>query len=224
MRLARLLVLAAATLAAAALTAPAASGQNLEVLGEEHAAGQEEVHHCPPVQLSEHIGTGGCRIHATSEMNTILVFHDPDTSAEDIISICSNEFTGRINEDGMGYITNQILAGVNCLITPCDEAESAAHPHRDHPWPAGLFETGADPRSEEEVLITTFCVRPSMAPEGPPGITCTVLIDAIPTRNSHQWEFDALDTPCTEDNGIELTGHWVTEGEGFETVHLDDFQ
>jgi hypothetical protein len=215
MRLARLLLLATIALVVTAFTAPAAFGQNIEVLGEEHAGGVEEVHHCPPVSLSEHVVTGGCAIHANSEgVGAVLVLHHPTTQVEEVISICNNEFLGRVGENGLGWITGQILGGVNCGITPCDEPATGSPAHANLPWPAGLFEVAPG----EEVLTTTFCVRSLLTQEGAQGTPCTVVVEANPQAN-HAWEFRATDVPCVEDNGVELTGHWVTEGEGFETSH-----
>jgi hypothetical protein len=214
MRPARRLVLVATALATTALTAPTAIAQNdVEVLGEEHTIGQEEVHHCPPVALSNHVVTGGCVLHASGGSGMILVQHNPDT--ETVITSCDSEFTVRIGEDGLGYITNAIFSGTSCLWTQCDEA---APSHASIPWPAGLFETGAA-GDEQEVLVSTLCLRAPLAQEGAVGSPCTLIFEV--SSSGHQSELQANDAPCIEGNGVEFTGHWFTEGVGFETVHLD---
>jgi hypothetical protein len=220
MRPARLLVLAVIALATAALTTPAAFAQSLEVLGEEHAAGQEEVHHCPPVALdADHNVTGGCTIHFNNEgVGFAIVSHQNGT--EPIFTVCSMEFTARVGEDGLGYIRGQTLGGANCGLTPCDEA---APSHATVPWPTGLFEFGPEPHSEEEVLVFTFCIRALNNPEGAQGLPCTLVIDANPQPN-HAWELRANDAPCLEGNGVEISGHWISEGGGIETIHPDDIE
>jgi hypothetical protein len=78
----------------------------------------------------------------------------------------------------------------------------------------GLFEVGPN----EELLITTLCIRTIGTLEGSTGLPCTVLVPA--TRTGHNWEFRATSAPCLEGHGLEVNGHWLTEGEGFEAIHL----
>jgi hypothetical protein len=213
MRPARLLVLVATALATAALTAPAAIAQNLEVLGEEPVGGVVvEVHHCPPVVVDfQHDVTGGCPESFDTISGLVLRQH-LSIFTESVISYCDfSGFLARIGEDGLGYLTNQAMIGPSCGITPCDEAASS---HATVPWPAGLFETAP----HEEVLVFTFCVRALTTVEGSQGVPCTLVIDANP-QASHTWQLLANDVPCTEGNGIEVTGHWVSLGQGIETIH-----
>jgi hypothetical protein len=216
MRPAHLLVLVATTLATAALTAPAAFAQNVEALGEEHAGGQEEVHHCATIAINAHIVTGGCPLHFNTEgIGWLFRQHLPDLT-EPVITVCNMELTARIGEDGLGYLTNPIISGSSCGITPCDEA---APSHATIPWPTGLFEVAPN----EEVLVFTFCIRALTTAEGAQGVPCTLVMDANP-QPDHTLELRANDVPCAEGTGVEFTGHWVAEGQGVETIHPDDIE
>jgi len=211
----KLLLLAAAAIAAMAMAAPTAGASaGVEVIDEV----SEE--HCDEVIVTGHDVSGGCELSATSEGGvttpsiTLLTHTSP--TAETVSSICSNQFDAHVNEEGHGYITNQVLAGDQCGLTACDEAAAAQNPHDQLPWEIQLGEFFAD----HAALGATFCVRPVVLGEGqnvlPP---CSVVID-VSEPAPHEYEFTANEVPCLENPAVELIGHWTLNETSVEINHL----
>jgi hypothetical protein len=221
MRLARKLFLFAAAIAMFAIAAPAANA--IEVTDE--ASGN----HCSEVSTDEgqenamHVVSGGCEVHATSETTADLRGHWEDTG-EVTLSQCDNEFNARLHESGNGLIYNQILTDPPvgaCGLAPCDEANG-----EKIPWPANLMEFGAF-----EALQVTFCTRLSPDPAGTQGNPCTVFIplDTV----DHEYEFSTLapgptlphstgaplQSRCSQNAAISLTGHWEVTDTPIEIAH-----
>jgi hypothetical protein len=220
----KLFLSVAAAMAAVAFAASTAYAQTVEV-------SQEDGGHCGSVTLVEHVPTGGCSLKAVWTQPTVLVRHIAGVGEVEF-SQCGISFEMRINEDGHGYIYNQVFTvnGGSCGRESCDEVA----PHHDLPWEAQFREPfgGLD----QEILRVTFCLAafdPGPA-EGQTGTSCTV--DITVTHFEHAMEFSTphfnLDhrggAPCINLGGVvELTGHWVTQPSVFhpnsiEIHHLDD--
>lgn len=115
MRIARRLTLMAA-MAVAVLALAASSASAVEV-GTEVADPSTAVTHCSAVAAATHgAGSGGCIIHASSvgqvELGTIFGH----------IARCDNEFEGRTNEAGTGYIYSRAFTNCDFQVTDCVEA------------------------------------------------------------------------------------------------------
>jgi hypothetical protein len=226
MRLARKLFLFAAAIAMFAIAAPAANA--IEVTDE--ASGN----HCSEVSTDEgqenamHVVSGAnCEVHATTEDETTanLAGHWEDTG-EVTFSRCENEFNARLHESGNGLIYNQILTEPDppavCGLAPCDEANEAKIP-----WPANLMEFGAF-----EALQVTFCTRLSTTEPGDQGNPCTVFIP-LDVGPDHEYEFTTiapgptlphstgapLQSRCSQNAAVSLTGHWEVTGTPVEIAH-----
>jgi hypothetical protein len=223
MRLARnLFLLAATAIAMLAFATPAANA--IEVTDEPTG------NHCTEVSTDEgqqnamHIVSGGCEVHATTEPNTTanLIGHFEDAS-EVTISECENEFNARLHESGNGLIYNQQLIEMGaCGLVACDEANG-----EKIPWPANLMEFGAI-----EALQVTFCVRGSSQEEGAQGNPCTVFIPLV-VGPDHEYEFTTiapgptlphstgapLQSRCSQNAAISLTGHWEVTDTPVEIAH-----
>ena len=206
----KLALLAIAAIAAMAMGASTASAQTIEVTNEAGGA------HCGAVSVANHIPAGGCNVRAVTEPNTSADLFIHLTGVGEVqFSACTNVFEARINEDGIGYIYNQVLADlagseIPCGIAPCDEAEPGPNQHVNHEWPIVAWEGGGG----NEALATTFCSRPVGDPEGTAGTYCSVAVEA--SQVGHAQEFTAGDpagdgNSCNDSN-IELVGHWLTTG------------
>jgi hypothetical protein len=224
----KLFLLVAAAIAAMAFAASAASAQTVEV-------NQEDGGHCGPVTVSEHIPTGGCSVRAVSTQPSVLVRHISGVGEVEF-SLCDNVFEARVNENGHGYIYNQVLSpeGAPCGREPCDEAETGNHPHRNLPWEVQLREPVGG--VNEEILRVTFCLAAlDTGPvEGQAGTPCTV--DITVTHVEHAMEFSTPHFTPTHDGGapcinlggiVELEGHWISQPNEnhpnlIEVHHLDD--
>jgi len=204
----KLLLLAAAAMAIAAPNAGATSG--VEVMDE------ISEDHCGEVIVTGHEASGGCVLFVASEggagtPSTQLISHTGISEAT--ISICSLQFTARVNEEGHGYITSQQMSGASCGITACDEPPTD---HEHHTWEIQLTELFAN----HAALGLTFCIRPSSVQEGsnllPP---CSVVID-VSEPQQHDYEFTANGVPCLENPTLELRGHWTLSFTSIEINHL----
>lgn len=189
----KLALLVAAIVAALAMSTSSAFGQTVEVLDE------ATTQHCGDVTVdANHVVEGGCEIHATSTGTANLHVHLSGVG-EILFSQCNNEFVGHLNEEGLGFITGQQLAGEQCGIEPCDEAT-----HEQLEWPILGWEGGGG----NEALATTFCVRDAQATEGTGNGYCSVAVDL--TQSGHEQTFTAVEQSCVEST-VELSGTWVTD-------------
>jgi hypothetical protein len=206
MRLARkLMLLATMAIAAMALAAPSAFGQNdVEVTNEATGA------HCGT------LATTPCSAHGVSTGSVTLTAHV--FGAESVQTVCNNEFTLQTDEDGNGRLINQNLSGASCTRQPCRDADNNVLP-----WNG----TGAETAVGVLRLTVNFCVEPI---GGGSDTTCEL---EVPIKHSggHAYEFgtkDAKGNPveiaCHGTAGFrgEVTGHWVSEGttSGLEIKHL----
>lgn len=203
----KLLLLVVAAIAAMALSATAANATSaVEVSAEPGGT------HCGEVTVTDHDASGGCLIHATST-GTANLFAHVGTS-EVLFSACNNEFDARINEEGSGFIYNQVLTGGSCGLAPCDEA---APDHDNLVWPLKSAELFPD----HEVLGVLFCVRSIASEEGENNPPCGVVIDVVEvTPNAHDYAFQANGVPCLEAPQTELHGNWTLEDTNIEIDHL----
>jgi hypothetical protein len=188
MHLARKLVLLAMT-AVAAMALSAASASALTVTDESGT-------HCPPVPAASHgAASGGCVIDALSE-GTIRL-ENPFGG-----SLCTNNFTGRVDEDGNGYIVNQTLGGTGCNLVPCAEAAGK------DVWPVNL--------TSETTMEADFCVTAF----GFLTVQChlpNVQVNLIDHNNA---EFSTIGDQDCENPNFGVEGHWTaTAPGGVEILH-----
>ncbi len=198
MRLARTIALLAMSAIAGLAFAANASAQDFEITNEANGL------HCPAVTLSGTTVSGGCVVEAHSEGTVELAGHQ--FGIELHVDDCLNEFTARLNEDGSGYLTNQVLSGEGCTTTPCLEGGNVA------PWPGTGIEA-----SGQKLLRIQFCVVNA-------GTTRNCEFDVPFTANGHAYEFLANDLNG-HTGGIftarcELTGHWLTEADSPNRVEI----
>ncbi|NLT07385.1 MAG: hypothetical protein GXY03_13900 [Solirubrobacterales bacterium] len=209
-----------------AFGAPAASAQAVEMSNE--TTGE----HCSDVTMVGHEPAGAsCTVRIVSERPYTLWLHNG--MAEVAFSGCSTEFEAAFNEDGDGYIYNQVLTpeGGACGREPCDEGEAGSTPHKSLAWPVSLSESGGG-----LVLAWTFCLyahSSDPATEGTAGTPCQVNV-LVTDEGNHDWEVGtpAMDqngnggAPCTNLGGaVEWDGHWLVERnenhpDSFEVEHL----
>lgn len=225
----KLFLLVAAAIAAMAFVASTASAQTVEL-------SQEDGGHCGPVTVVNHIPTGGCSVRAVSTQPSVLVRHIVGVGEVEF-SQCDNVFEARVDENGHGYIYNQVLTpeGPPCGREPCDEPATSPNAHRNRPWEVQLREP--ENGQNQEILRVTFCLAAFSTPlgdEGQAGTPCTVDITvthiehAMEFSTPHFDEFHNGGTPCLNLGGlIELEGHWVSaQNENhpnlIEVHHLDD--
>jgi hypothetical protein len=217
----RLVLLAIMALAAAAIAAPAALAQSNPENHETLEAFNEKTQvHCPAVMKVNHVVSGGCLIHATSNGEVELRKHV--FGIESHIATCENEFYGRLNEDAEGYILHQKLFHAGCVRQPCVEAGEP----EPTPWPAHgdeLHQPGVDGETgvtspiagHREVLTTNFCVEPV---GGGADETCEIDVafnDHADVGKPHEYEFGGSGVEMAS-HGIsgfrcEVVGHWTTE-------------
>jgi len=196
-----------ATMAVAAPTAGATSGvEVVDAVSDEH---------CGDITVTSHVVAGGCEFSATSEGGAAtpsieLLIHTG--MSEMVITLCSIQFDAHVNEEGHGYITNQVLTGDDCGLTACDEAT-----HEEIPWEFQLGEL----LGEHEALGMTFCIRlDEGCVEGDNPIPpCSVLTE-ISEPQEHEYELTANDAPCLENSALELSGHWLVDDPTVEIQHL----
>lgn len=189
----KLLVAAVVALVAVAFGASPASAQ-VEVSDEATGA------HCGAVTLDEdHNVSGGCRIRAVTEIETLVRAFVP-TFGFITVSTCEELFEAAIGEDGTGYLYSAIHAqheGSSCTSVQCDEAD-----HALRPWPFTVESTGR--------MRLYYCVRNyTNTSEGDAGMVCYTTMDLVDDGN-HQYELRATgaagDASCGFDTRI--IAHW----------------
>jgi hypothetical protein len=213
----KLLLLTVMAVAAAAVVAPTAFGQNLENHETLEVLKEPALGHCPAVtKPTPHTTAGGCLIHAKSTTEVELRKHV--FGIESHIARCENEFSGRLNEDGEGYVIHQKLIphpdGL-CDRQPCIEPFPETEPT---PWPAHGDEghvPGVDGETgvpAGEYLIVNFCVEPV---GGGGDETCEVSVPFNTVGGvGHDYEVgDGVEIPGHGTSGFrcEVIGHWQTE-------------
>jgi len=205
MRYARKLALLATMVAAVlAMTAASASAQGLNITQEPGGAP------CPAVSQVGHTISGGCVVHAVSVGTITLRAHV--FGFESVDSVCTNEFTARLNAAGSGFLTAQNLAGAGCTRRPCAEEATGTR----LPWAGTGRETGPG----TEGITVNFCL---WGLTNETATNCEVTVPFSETAGvNHNYTFVANDTPCHGVAGFrgELTGTWRTEGTGIEVNHV----
>jgi hypothetical protein len=192
----------------AAIASPA-SAQTVEVHEEGGA-------HCGNVAVVDHAVSGGCTVHATTEPDTEAGLYVHGVGGETLFSTCENEFEAHVGEDGLGFVTDQVLtdkpgSAVPCGLEACDEA---APSHAQHEWPLAGWEGG--PGLED--LAITFCLRPSESDEGTSASYCSIVVEmSQDTAPDHGQELTADERGCV-DSTVELSGHWVTDATEGEVI------
>lgn len=180
----RLTLLAALTATVLTCAAPTASAQ-VEITNES-ANGA----HCGAVTPTLSGATGGCFFHADSEgaFWSINLFGEPLTE-------CTVSFDGRVNENGHGYLYNQVFGGgAPCVIVACNATSGPGF----RPWELAMDE----PAPGAEHLIYNFCIV-----YGGVHVECT--IDTALSAESHSaMEFTADQSRCAEDDTLHFTAHW----------------
>jgi hypothetical protein len=225
-RMTKLVAVGVGLVATLVLGASTASAQTVELE-------REQGGHCPTVvALVDHLPSNtGCSIHVITEPGTTLDLFQHTGVSEVPFSGCQLEFEAAFDENGHGFIYNQVLSpeGAPCGREPCDEAEPS---HRNRAWEAQIGEPvdGVD----QETLTITLCLyahNPSSTSEGTAGTSCTVNLAVNQVEHAYEVATgNALDhtSPCTNLGGvIEWEGHLVTTPatpahRGFEVHHLDD--
>lgn len=216
----RQLLIAITTMAAMTCISPSAFGQieeAHETLELKDESGTDQ--HCPALtKPSSHRVQGGCLMHASSEGYVELRKHV--FGIESHITKCENEFWGRLNEDMEGSVIHQSLFMTPCSRQPCKEAgETVATPwpmHSDE-WPEEAAQP-AEPRDDDEVLETVFCVEPV---GGGTDESCEIEIPFSEKDGSpdHNYEFGhQTEIPGHGMSGFrcELIGHWHAESGGVD--------
>lgn len=160
----RVILLAAIGAATFAMTASAASAQ-IEVL-------HEDGEHCEPVELLQHLATGGCFVELKSTGEVPLYANLPGVGVV-ALSNCEWHLLARIGEDGAGWVFWARLTGhpapsVPCLREPCDEFPPS---HVELMWPLQIEESNG-----QATLELTYCTRHLSTPEGEGHIACRLHI------------------------------------------------
>ena len=194
MRLTRkLLLLAFTALAAMALAASTASAQGLVEITDE-----ETGYHCTTIVDIE---TDGCQLTAVSDADVRL------EAFGSLASACHNEYNATIDEDGHGYIYNQVLSGPDCVTPPCGGVTSP------DPWE---IEVSEDLLLGGTVLEAEFCVDHPVLGR----IECHLPWVQVNT-STHQPTFVLNTLFCEPPNDfIHVTGSYSSASEGLEITHL----
>jgi hypothetical protein len=154
MRIARKLMLLAVTaIAAAALTAPASAQEHPENLTPTVEVIDEVMFsHCPEVTKTGNNVVGGCNQVVAGEVDLIGHVFGIEATA----SSCEVNLWLIVNEDGEGWVTNQVLndhAGSNtCTREPCMSGAA------NEPWSVHIDEQELENRPAIGVAI---CVSPT---------------------------------------------------------------
>jgi hypothetical protein len=212
-----LLLTVMAVAATAVVAAPTAFGQNLENHETLEVLKEPTLGHCPAVtKPTSHTTSGGCLIHVKSTGEVEVRKHI--FGIESHIGRCENEFWGRLNEDGEGYVIHQKLIphpdGL-CVRQPCTEPGESV----PTPWPAHGDEghvPGVDGETgvpAGEYLVFTFCFEPI---GGGSDESCEVSAPFNAVGGAgHNYEFGNVgaEIPGHGTSGFrcELVGHWQTE-------------
>jgi hypothetical protein len=194
MRMLRRLVTMA--IVASAMIVPSASAQ-IEMLDEGTGA------HCASVQVANHVVSGGCPLHLTSNGEVTI------RNGGAIVAICKMEFEARVNETGHGYFYNQVLSGpmlMACAYEPC--GEGAAGTGAKEPWEFQMSE----PAPATERLTTTFCISPIGTMGSKVRCTLPLTMTGIGT-NGHTLHLRATLLACTNApfTSFSFNGEWVAE-------------
>jgi hypothetical protein len=207
--LSKLFLLAIAALAAMAFAAPLANAQSVEIIEE------DSTNHCGAVTNVNHVVGGGCALTAASAGLVTLYNHGNHTGNEAIQSVCTNSFSAAIDEDGHGYIYNQVFGNPvgACFVEPCTESGGAKKP-----WE---FEVGEDPTTHAEGMEVEFCVSPN----GAMGLEnyCVIHL-AIADTGDHQYQVSGTEAGGEDDDPVhppsecEVTGTWNVTAD-WEIVH-----
>lgn len=202
---------------------------------------QETGEHCPSeVNDVDHLPSDvACSINAEQVVGTTLDLYQHVMGVGEVrFTQCRSHFEGAFNENGQGYLYDQIIEeDAVCGREPCEESEypPSPNPHRNLAWPAQISEAGPT-GTEEETLRMTFCLRVhSNLPreEQPTGTPCT--LDLQVERSGHDYLIRTPPdvpsgqggAPCINLGGVvELEGRWSAgPGDGhpsFEVHHLND--
>lgn len=191
-----------AVASALAFAAPA-SAQTLEVTDETTGS------HCPAVSLSGHSVSGGCLFHVKSNGTFDLRKHH--FGIESSLGQCNEEFSGRINEDGSGYLFDQLVTG--CQWEACYEGSDISD---EIPWSVAGSESGLG----TETMTIVICHQEQGQ--------CEVEFPFIATGD-HQYRLGQVaEIPGHGVAGFrcELVGTWNTETGGageqsIEVTHLN---
>jgi hypothetical protein len=194
----QLLLLAAAVIAAMALTTGSALAEDEGVEVNEELADGVNVH-CDP----------WCDIHA--EGNSALTVHIG--AQEFVVSACSDEFEGEIDENGEGQVNVYNNADTpQCTRQNCN---GVGEPASESVWPGHV---------EEENMETTghivFCLDNKGSPNSS-GVHCEIEIQTE-DLGDHTWHFAAVDESCPVTQtgiNIEIDGEWQLEQDGPTDPH-----
>jgi hypothetical protein len=187
-----LLLLAATVIAAMALTATSALAEDE---GVEISWGSESAH-CEQWCDFHAVGVGGLTVHIGDN--------------EVVVSLCTEEFEGEVNETGEGHIdvyTNNPI-GEGCTRQRCNGVGEDP------------TETISPIHFEEETLENTINARFCLDAKANPNATGAHCDMEIHTEDlgDHTWHFTADDEPCPPDpaTGIntEASGEWLLDAEG----------
>ncbi len=189
MRCVRMTSAVVASLAAMSLFASVTSAQGTEVT--------EEI-------AGVHCTVNNCAVHVASEGPVVLeLWGDP-------VSVCDEEFTLHLDENGEGYLSDQSLSGSNCTMTPC--LDNAIPPVvavwgiRIGLWLGATVAAWAVERCLDNAFFgPLYCEH-----------------EGELTLNGHEGELAANAEPCTNLGGaVHVTGHWAwEEGSDMEIAEL----
>jgi hypothetical protein len=200
----KLMLLAVMAIAAIAMTAGTASAQvELTVEGTSD--------HCGAVEVGLHSASGDCEIHASSTGDVIL------RAFGSVQSRCLYEFTGYVDENGSGAITDQILGPPEigtCSMQPCAEVGLG-----QDVWPIQVSE-GASGHLRLEM---TACFT---SPFGT--IVChlpDIFVEAGGDHSAHLQTGREMTagrpTPaaCSNNPSLAFQGEWASEHSNVEVTH-----
>ena len=201
MRIARkLTLLAMLALAATALAAPSAFGQETEpelhnqaprliAAQEVHAAADvacPAVVPTPPVAVSPTVTSGGCRVHVNSVGGVPLFAHLSAGGTEVQISNCAVEFDIRIDAAAEGWIAHQeFTGGAECTKRACGQVTPPTSEGRAYSFHMAEVEPPA--RTENAVVL--FCTENL---DGSQASHCEVTFP-LSQPTTHRYRFSGTD-------------------------------
>jgi hypothetical protein len=191
----RLVLLGISVLTAFVIIAPLANAQ-VEVLDEPTSG------HCSSIELDTHGPSGGCLFTASTVSSMVLYDHGNHIGNEMIVSLCTNQFTGAVDENGHGYAYNQTFSGPPfCAITACREGGVGAK----KPWEFHVVEAG--PASESFEL--EMCISPVNNPANE--VYCEFHL-AGDYLGNHNYRLSGTEAGGEDDGNhpleCEITGTW----------------
>ena len=201
----KLLLVAAAAIAAMALSASTAAAINpVEVV--------DNGVHCGFIDASEHEATGGCHLQALSIGDIHLEIHT--WGMETTGPACENDFEVRLDENGEGYVQHfAIFPGeTECGtgVRACNEAE--AHALGNGQWRVHIEEifTGQETATVEVCMIF------------PGGLRCEGEIGVQLVKVAEQYTAEVTDqpVPCVPGVRAELTGRYLLVNEPDHEIHI----